>query len=305
MKKIILSVLFILSALFIIFPGTSNAQDLTAVCDGSGSCSLSSSQPLFSTSQNNLWYPGKSVSKTLKVINNHPTDTLTVTIKAQNPQLDSSSCQFDQQLNLSIIRTGSNPPHSLIWSGSLNNFYQQTPLSLAVFSPGSFDEFVFTVTLPASVGNQCQDKTTSFDLLLNFSGETITPTPSPTSTTTTTTTPSATHAVKKPGEIKGEKTASFCKTCLWWPILLGEFVVLLLYFFLILKKFANKIKKLLLISLIIPIGSYLIFLWLNKDCLTNLIFIKTPSFFCQYFWFLDLLVYISIIIFFKRKIKTS
>lgn len=108
---------------------------------------------------------------------------------------------------------------------------------------------------------------------------------------------------KNNGQIKGEKTASFCKTCLWQPILFGEFIVLLLYFFLIVKKFYQKIKKPLLISLIIPIASYLIFLWLNKDCLTNLIFIKTPSFFCRYFLILDLLIYTLLIKLSTRRVK--
>jgi hypothetical protein len=94
-----------------------------------------------------------------------------------------------------------------------------------------------------------------------------------------------------PGEIKGEKAPIICETCLWWQILLGELIALLLYYYLILKKYSQKIKKPLLVSSIIAIITYIMFLWLNKACLTNLIFIKSTFLFCRYFWLLDILVF--------------
>lgn len=109
-----------------------------------------------------------------------------------------------------------------------------------------------------------------------------------------TTTPSGILTTPK-GKIEGEKAPSKCQTCLWWQILLGEFIALILYYYLILKKYSQKIKKPSLISLIIPTITYLIFLWLNKNCLTNFIFIKSTFFFCRYFLVFDLLVYLFLI----------
>lgn len=97
-----------------------------------------------------------------------------------------------------------------------------------------------------------------------------------------------------PGEIKGEKAPLVCEVCIWWQILLGETIALLLYYYLILKKYSDKIKKPLLVSSIIPIVTYAVFLWLNKDCLTNYLFIQSQSFFCRYFWLLDLLIFVLI-----------
>jgi hypothetical protein len=179
MKKTLLGIFLSILFLTVLFlkPSVIKAQDSEVTCDGASSCTLSPEGSLFPTLQDNLWYPGKSIIKTLRITNSSTTDTITVSTNAQNPQIDESSCNLDKQLLLSIVG-----PNSVSWAGSLNDFYNQTSLPLGNFSPGSFGDFIFTVTLPQGAENQCQDKTTSFDLLLDFSGKTITPTPSPTST---------------------------------------------------------------------------------------------------------------------------
>jgi hypothetical protein len=183
-KNIIYKIFLFFLFLIVLFlkPSTVKAQNLEVTCDGSGSCTLSSTDPLFSIPQDSYWYPGKSIAKTLRITNNNPTDTTTVSTNAKNLQINSSPCQLDKQLLLSIV--GPAPLNSVVWAGSLNAFYQQAPLPLAVFSPSSFGDFIFTVALPIGVGNECQNQTTSFDLLLNFSGETTSPIPTPTPTST-------------------------------------------------------------------------------------------------------------------------
>jgi len=180
MKKIILKIFlfFLFLTVLIAKPNTIKAQDSEVTCDGVSNCTLSPESPLFSLTQDNLWYPGKSVTKTLRITNSSTTETLTISTNAQNPQIDESSCNLDKQLLLTIVG-----PNSVSWAGSLNDFYQlASPLPLGNFSPNSFGDFIFTVTLPQGTTNECQNQTTSFDLSLNFSAETITPTPSPTST---------------------------------------------------------------------------------------------------------------------------
>lgn len=180
MKKIILKtfLFFLLLTILIVKPNVIKAQDSEVTCDGADSCTLSPEGPLFPTSQDNLWYPGKSIAKTLRITNSSTTNTLTISTNAQNSQTDKFSCQLDKQLLLSIVG-----PNGVSWAGSLNNFYQlSTPLPLGNFSPDSFGDFIFTVFLPQGTENQCQDRTTSFNLLLDFSGEPITPPPASTPT---------------------------------------------------------------------------------------------------------------------------
>lgn len=92
--------------------------------------------------------------------------------------------------------------------------------------------------------------------------------------------------VTKPGEAKGVKTPPICQTCIWWPILLGELLALLGYFYIILKKY--KLKQPIMLGLIIPTVAYLVFLFLNKNCLgAYCLFIKSENLFCRYFWLFD------------------
>jgi len=182
MKKILVKtipVFLFLTAVFLVPFTTIKAQDLNVACDDSGNCNLSSQNPLFSTVQDGFWYPGTSIAKTLQITNNNSTDTIGVSVNAQNFQIDDSKCHLDQQLLLSIVG-----PNFISWAGSLHDFYQlSSPLSFANFSPSTSGDYIFTVTLPQGTGNECQNQTTSFDLPLNFSGEIITPNPSLTSST--------------------------------------------------------------------------------------------------------------------------
>lgn len=182
MKKVILIIfpVFLFLTFLFLKPNTVKAQDLEVTCNGVGSCTLSSTDPLFSISQDNLWYPGKSIDKTLRITNSSTTDSIVISTNTQKYQVDESSCQLDKQLLLSIVG-----PNFVSWAGSLNDFYNKTSLlQLGDFSPVSSGDYVFTITLSKDTDNACQNRTTSFDLLLNFSGETIVHTPSPTSAIT-------------------------------------------------------------------------------------------------------------------------
>lgn len=170
MKKLKLGLFLFFLVILFLKPNTVKAQTLEVSCNSSDSCNLSSANPLFSTSQDGFWYPGKSLVKTLRITNNNPSDTITVSTNAQNAQINDSICLLDQNLLLSIVDS-----NSIYWVGSLNDFYNlSSPLSLGNFSPGNSNDYIFTVTLPQGIGNECQNENTSFNLPLNFSGTTTT-----------------------------------------------------------------------------------------------------------------------------------
>ncbi|MFA5933127.1 MAG: fibronectin type III domain-containing protein [Microgenomates group bacterium] len=79
------------------------------------------------------------------------------------------------------------------------------------------------------------------------------------------------------GEVAGIETG-ICQSCLWWPILLLEFIALLTFYHLVLKKYGSKNNY--FISTLIPLSVYLVFQSLNKSCVSSI-------FFCRYFWLLD------------------
>lgn len=91
-------------------------------------------------------------------------------------------------------------------------------------------------------------------------------------------------------EVKGIESR-LCTSCIWWPILLGEAIALLVYYFRLFKKYHSKIKRPVVIGGAVAVLAYLIFLWLNRNCNVNLIFVRSDSFFCRYFWLLDALVF--------------
>lgn len=96
-----------------------------------------------------------------------------------------------------------------------------------------------------------------------------------------------------------------CKNCIWWPILLGEGLALLIFYLLFIRWYKNQ--RGYYTEYLIPIGTYIIFLILNHACAFSSPlweFWKWQIHFtfwaCKYFWLLDLLVFIFAMVFFKK-----
>lgn len=159
----------------LIFLGTISsrvfAADLDIVCDAT-SCSPSTVSSFFPAE---TWYPGKTMVKTLKIANksssNQPFGVDVINIITTGT--------IDQIMSLSIKQVSLD---TVVWSGTLSEFYNAGELILAYLPAESSDDFSFTVTLDSSSTNQNQS--TSFDLLLGFISPTITPPTTPTSTST-------------------------------------------------------------------------------------------------------------------------
>jgi len=103
------------------------------------------------------------------------------------------------------------------------------------------------------------------------------------------------------GEIKGIETVNIvnCKNCIWWQILVGELVVLLIYFLIIIKKY--QLKRPLLIGGAIPTLIYILFLILNRFCLTTFFFVLSQKFYCKYFILLDIGLFAAVSFFWKKR----
>ncbi len=81
-----------------------------------------------------------------------------------------------------------------------------------------------------------------------------------------------------------------CPTCRGWQILLGEVLLLLLYFY-----FGNKSSLLEKVaSVVIPLAAYIIFLNMNSAC-------SKYVFWCKYFLPLDAIIYIFIVVTYKHR----
>lgn len=78
-----------------------------------------------------------------------------------------------------------------------------------------------------------------------------------------------------------------CSSCKAWPYLLGEVVILVLFFYLV---YVSKISFLHPItSLLIPVVTYLLFSYGQGSC-------TAANFFCRYFLLLDMIIFILIAI---------
>lgn len=188
MKKIFKIFLpLLIFSFFFVPPSGANAADLEISCSGSGTCTPASSPALFPSSE--VWYPGKSLNKTVKIAN----------ISGGRQNIGAQATKFsptgdlETVLSLSIVRVSKG---NVVWGGDLNQFYNAEEVNLGIFESLGFEEYRFTVAMDQNAGNNFQEKKTKFDLILGFLGgvpptptPTLTPTPSPTPPTGATSTP--------------------------------------------------------------------------------------------------------------------
>jgi len=174
MKKLLLS-LFFAGTLFLFLPREILAADLNIDCPSTPTaCSKTGVDPLFSSADDGYWYPGKSITKTLN-LKNSGTETREMAIKGTKT---SGVGILENVMHISIVGGT-----TVIWSGSVADFYSQDRIGMGIFIPGANLDYNFTVFMSSGVGDEYQNKETVFDLTLGFWGEPIfTPTPTPTPT---------------------------------------------------------------------------------------------------------------------------
>ncbi|KKT83474.1 MAG: hypothetical protein UW80_C0013G0014 [Microgenomates group bacterium GW2011_GWC1_44_9] len=158
MKKVFGIILFFLAALFSLSPVLAADKEIT--CNTLG-CTSPTSTAIFPTSE--IWYPGKSLTKSIRVIN-QGVDPLTVSNISVN---FSNTKGLDTVMDLRIVRLLDS---STIFFNTLNHFYSSGTIGLSTLGTLSSDEYLYTVTMRPEAGNEYQNASTKFDLQLNFSG---------------------------------------------------------------------------------------------------------------------------------------
>jgi hypothetical protein len=151
------SFLFGFVVLFFISAFPSYAYDLEVSCGNVG-CSSFPPGPLFSE---NNGYPGWSVSKTVRGINDYgQTGSFAVEV------LDSSDLDnLADVFQVGIRKTGE---MVFLFTDSLDNFLKAGYVSLSDIGAGAYQDYDFIVSMDSSANNDYQDLKLSFDLALGF-----------------------------------------------------------------------------------------------------------------------------------------
>lgn len=171
MKKI-----FPILLAFLITFGITNtvlAADYSIDCTYGSGCSPSSISAFFPSSY--IWYPGKTVCRTISVKNSSSTSQK-LGVLARETQ---TTGNLDQVITMSIKRGGCSG--SLLWGNSQHSFYENGETGLvSEYVAGANDTFAFVATMDPDAGNEYQNKTTQFDLQIGFIGQAPTSSPTPT-----------------------------------------------------------------------------------------------------------------------------
>jgi len=163
-------------------PREVRAADLTIDCPAPPiSCSKTGADPLFSSTQDGFWYPGRTLTKTIN-LKNSSSETREMAIKGERT---SPAGILENVMHISIVGGT-----TVVWSGSLADFYTQDKVEMGIFAPGANLDYHFTVSMSSLADDNYQNKQTVFNLTLGFWGEPIsTPPPTPTSMPAPTATP--------------------------------------------------------------------------------------------------------------------
>ncbi|OGG04035.1 hypothetical protein A2W14_06200 [Candidatus Gottesmanbacteria bacterium RBG_16_37_8] len=166
MRKIIF--LIILAGGFLFLPKIARAADIEVTCDSS--YCMPSSLPSFLSGEGN-WYPGKTVSKTMKISNNS-TSGHTLIIEDRNHQVTND---LDKAINFQVKEQGG----SILWTGTMDDFINANEVTLSDIASNSFKEYELKYSMDQSIGNNYKDSSMSLDFVLGFKAPDPTPTGAP------------------------------------------------------------------------------------------------------------------------------
>lgn len=155
-KKILRFLLMTILFLGVSFGNEVKAADTTLTCDASD-CLISGEEPIFAGGL--LWWPGKSVDRSLEIVNNGE-DGWEYRLEATG----NSSDKLAEVMQFVIVR-GSD---KAVWSGDLTDFYQDEEIVLGKILSGTSEEFSLTARMSEDVGDGYQDLTSSFDLEIGY-----------------------------------------------------------------------------------------------------------------------------------------
>lgn len=149
------------------------AADLNIDCPAPPTtCSKTGTDPLFTGSADGYWYPGRSLIKKVN-LKNSSSEKREMAIKGTKT---SPANILEDVMHISIVGGT-----TIIWSGSVANFYGQDKIGMGIFNPGVDFDYDFTVSMSSKADNDYQNRQTVFDLTFSTStpAPTATPTPAP------------------------------------------------------------------------------------------------------------------------------
>lgn len=183
MKKILIiltAVTFFLSPLY--FPVS--AADFTVDCPAPPSaCQKSGLEPLFNSSSDSFWYPGKTVTRMVTLVNSSAMlrQWAMIANRSSNPD------HLENIMTLAVTDAGNG---ANIWSGTIADFYNLAKVDLGSSPPNASRNLNFSMTMNGTAGDTYQGQEIVFNLSLGFWDESI---PYPTSTPTPTLIPTVTN----------------------------------------------------------------------------------------------------------------
>lgn len=161
MKKLTVAiVILIIIFIFLFFVrGKTFAADLYVSC--SAGCTKTGIDPLFSESVDGVWYPGKEVVKIIN-LTNLSNESKEMIMKANRTSLPSL---LEDVISIEI----SNPLlSSIVWQGSLSDFYNQDKISFGTLDSNQNMDFNFRAKMNPNSNNDYQSLESVFDLNLGF-----------------------------------------------------------------------------------------------------------------------------------------
>lgn len=124
------------------------AADLNIDCPGGGVCNKSGLDPLFNSTIDGVWYPGRVLTKTLNLTNSS-SDLRTIALKGTRISLSNI---LEDVMEISIIPLGG----PVLWAGSLVDFYSQDKIELGIFSSGADKDYSLMVSMNLGADNSYQ-----------------------------------------------------------------------------------------------------------------------------------------------------
>lgn len=291
LRKLVAVILVTVAFLFI------SKSPALAVIKTSGDLRVTFDDPLFGST---IWYPGLEKSAGIKVENTGLVDH-DVLIQAINT---SQTGGMADQYRMKVVQDG-----NLLWGwDTMQHFWDLGEHEYGFIPKGQWKNYDFYVSLPGSVGNGYQGKSAAFDLRIGFKGQDSSVTTSSDNNSSGgtvagaatdtggdsgwTENPQVLGAAQSTDSGNGTTSgkvgayeervlgSNACKSCFWWPILVVEGLILLVYL-LVVKKSSW------LFPLVVSFTAYLVFLWFNRTC-TN-----WTSISCKLFWLWDLLILLA------------
>ena len=181
MKKL-LKILFSFLILSFLLAPQVKAADLDINCPAlPTTCLKTGTDPLFTSSADGYWYPGRTLTKTINLKNSSP-EQREMAIRGKRK---SSTSILEEVMHFSIVGGT-----TVIWSGSAADFYAKDKIGMGIFDSSASLDYIFTVFMSSGADDAYQNEETVFDLTLGFWGEPI-PTSTPTNTPLPTATPGA------------------------------------------------------------------------------------------------------------------